>query len=90
MRWWLNYLAVAVLTLFTALVTVYYGTAVSALWSGDIFARGLLVLFATLGATSLANLCVPAGFGLRFRSEDAVPRRSSVPISTEIRGRSDV
>lgn len=85
------YLAIAVLlTLLDAVVTVYYGPAVWAAWSGDILARGLLVLVAVLGATSLASVWVQAGSSLRVRSECAMPRRGTVPIPTEMRGQSDV
>lgn len=91
MGWRLTYLAIAVLlTVLDAVVTVYYGTAVWAAWSGDILARGLLVLFAALGATSLANLWVQASCGLRAWAEDTVPRRIRAPISAETRGQSDV
>jgi prepilin signal peptidase PulO-like enzyme (type II secretory pathway) len=87
----LNYLAIVVLlTLLDAVVTLYYGTAVWAAWSGDMLARGLLVLFAVLGATSLANVWVQAGSSRRVRSECPRPRRGTVPIPTEMRGQSDV
>jgi hypothetical protein len=91
MRWRLNYLAIAVLlTVLDIVVTVYYGTAVWAAWSDDILARGLLLLFAALGATSLANVWVQAGYRLRDRSEETAAPRIPVPISTEIGGQSDV
>ena len=91
MRWRRDYLAIAVLlTVLDAVVTVYYGTAVWDAWSGDILGRGLLILFAALGATSLANVWVRAGSSLRVRSEYATPRRSPVTIPTEMRGQSDV
>lgn len=91
MRWRRNYLAIAVLlTLLDAVVTLYYGTAVWAGWSGDILARGLLVLFGALGATSLVNVWVQASSRLRVPSEGTVQRRNRVSISAEIRGQSDV
>lgn len=58
-RWRLTYLAIAVLLmLLDTLLTLYYGTAVWAVWSGDILAHGLLLHLAALGATSLANVWV--------------------------------
>jgi hypothetical protein len=91
MRWRLTYLAIAVvLTLLDTVVTVYYGTAVWAAWSGDILARGLLVLFAAMAATSLANIWARASFRFRAGSDEAEPPRCPVPISTELRGQSDV
>ncbi len=57
-----NYLAIAaLLTVLDAVVTVYYGTAVWAAWSGDIPACGLLVLLAAIEAPSLANVWAQAG-----------------------------
>lgn len=91
MRWRLNYLAIAVaLTVLDAVVTVYYGTAVWTAWSGDILARGLLVLFAAIATTSLANIWVRAGYRFRAGSEEAESPRSLVPTSTVLRGQSDV
>ena len=91
MRWRLNYLGIAVfLTLLNAVVTLNYGTAIWAVWSGDMLARGLLVLFAALGAISLANVWVQAGSRLRVASEGKRPRRNSMRISAEMRGRGDV
>ena len=91
MRWRLNYLAIAVLlTVLDIVVTVYYGTAVWAAWSGDILARGLLVLFAALAATSLANIWTGVGFRFRAGSDEPAPPWCLGPISTELRGRDDV
>jgi hypothetical protein len=87
----LNYLAIAImLTLLDAVVTVHYGIAIWAAWSGDIPARGLLVLFAASGATSLANVWMQAGSSLRVGSEETEPPRNPVPISVEMKGQSDV
>ena len=61
----LSYLIIAVLlTVLDGAVTAYYGTAIWAAWAGDLSARGLLVFFAALEATSLANVWVQAGSGL--------------------------
>jgi hypothetical protein len=87
----LNYLAIAVvLTLLDAVVTLYYGTAVWASWSGDILARGLLVLFVAVAATSLANVWPQVGCRQRVGPTAAGSRRSPVSLSTELRGQSDV
>jgi len=91
MRGRLNYLAIAVvLTVLDAVVTIYYGTAVWAAWSGDILAHGLLVLFAAVAATSLANIWVRVGYKFRAGSDGAESPRCPVPISTELRGQGDV
>lgn len=91
MRWRRNYLVIAVvLTVLDAVVTVDYGTAVWSAWSGDILAHGLLILFAAMGATSLANVWVQAGLNLRAGSEYAMLRRRTVLIPTEMRGQGDV
>ncbi len=44
------------LTLLNAVATVYYGVAIWKAWPGDIWDPGLLVLLASLGATSLVNV----------------------------------
>lgn len=91
MRWRPKYIVLAILlTVLDAIVTVYYGTAVWAAWSGDILARGLLVLFAAIGATSLANVWVQAASRLRAKSEYAVPQRTTLSMPTEMRGQGDV
>ncbi len=91
MSWRLNYLAIAVvLTLLDTVVAVYYGTAVWAAWSGDILARGLLALFAAVGATSLANIWVQARYRLRAGHESTVPRPKPVTIPAELRGKTNV
>ena len=73
-----------VMTLLDTVVTIYYGTAVWVAWSGDILARGLLVLLAAVGATSLANVWVQTGSSMRARAEGIQP------IAAEMRGQSDV
>jgi hypothetical protein len=91
MKWRLNYLAIALLlTMLDAAVIVYSGTALWAAWSGDVLARGMLVLFTGLGATSLANVWVHAVCRVRVGSGDITPRQNPVPISAELRGQSDV
>lgn len=91
MRWRRTYFVIAVvLTVLDTIVTLYYGTAVWAAWSDDILARGLLVLFAAVAATSLANIWARVGCRLRVGSEAAELRRGPMPFSTESRGRSNV
>lgn len=85
MRWRRKYLVLAILlTVLDAVVTVYYGTAVWAAWSGDILARGLLVVLASMEATSLANVWVQAGSSMRFPDEE------TESIAVKMGGRSDV
>ena len=88
-----SYLIIAVLlTVLDGAVTVYYGTSIWAAWADDIPARGLRIVFAALEATSLANVWVQAGSGLRVVSErqNARPIRNVMPITPEARGQSDV
>ena len=52
-----GYLVIAVLlTVLDGAIVVCSGWPVWTAWSGDILERGLLVLLAALGATSLANV----------------------------------
>ena len=84
--WQRRYLAVAVLlTLLDGVVALKYGKAGWTAWSGDILARNLLVLFAALGATSLAGVWAQAGPGGRLELRQAVLRRNSRAISPETR-----
>ena len=54
-----RYLAMAaLLTILTAVVTMYHGGATWKAWSGDIRGGGLLVLFGALGVASLADVWV--------------------------------
>ena len=59
---------------------------------GDLPARGLLVFFVALEATSLANVWVQADSGPPALSanECAMPRQKAMPIAAGARGRSDV
>ena len=89
----LSYLIIAVLpTVLDGVVTVYCDTGIWAAWAGNFPARGLLVFFAALEATSLANVWVQAGPGLHAFSvsQSAIPRRNAMPIAARERGRSDV
>ena len=89
----LSYLIIAgLLTVLDGAVTVYYGTAIWAAWAGDLPALGLLVFFATLEATSLANVWVQAGSGLHALSvsQSAIPGQNAMPVAARARGRSDV
>ncbi|HEX5284172.1 MAG TPA: hypothetical protein VFW30_08630 [Bryocella sp.] len=86
MLWQRRYLAVAVLlTFLDGVVALKYGKAVWTAWSGDMWARGLLVLFAALGATSLAGVWAQAGPSFRLELRRAVLRRNSRAISPETR-----
>jgi hypothetical protein len=88
-----GYLVIAVLlTVLDGAVLVCYGWPVWTAWSGDIVERGLLVLLAALGATSLANVwaqIVPAPndppYGQRADREQTVSG-----IQVEARGQADV
>ena len=89
----LSYLIIAVLlTILDGAVTAYYGTAIWAAWASDLPARGLLVLFAALEATSLANVWVQTDSGLHAFSvsRSAIARQNAMPIVAGARGRSDV
>jgi len=89
----LSYLFIGLLlTVLDAVVTVYYGTSISAAWAGDIPARGLLVFFAVLEPTSLGNVWVQASSGPHalWVSQSAMPGLNAMPIAAEARGRSDV
>jgi len=89
----LSYLIIAVLlTVLDGAVTVYYSTTIWAAWAGDLPARGLLVFFAALEATSLANVwaqVVPA------LNEPPCGRRgdreqTAAGIQVDARGQADV
>ena len=88
-----RFLIIAVLlTLIDFTVAVCYGYPVWTTWSGDLWSRGLSVLLAALGATSLANVwaqVVPAqNFLSGGRSADL--EHTAVPIPVEARGQADV
>jgi hypothetical protein len=88
-----GYFIVAILlTLFNAAVTMYSGVAIWKAWPGDTEDLGLLVLLASLGATSLANVWVQAVFGSvgspGGRNEECV--RGMEPIPAEVRGDGNV
>ena len=87
------YLIIAALpTVLDGIVTVCFGKAIRIAWTGDLPARELLVFFAALESTSLANLWFQGGAGLRVLSEgeNARPMRNVMPIAAEVRGQSDV
>jgi hypothetical protein len=89
----LGYLIIAILvTVLHGVVTVRYGTAIWAAWAGDLPARGLIVFFVALEATSVANVGVHSGSGLHALSvnQSATPRQNAMPIAAGARGRSDV
>jgi hypothetical protein len=88
-----GYLIIAILlTILNAVVTVDYGLAIWKAWPGDTWDRGLLVLLAAMGATSLANVWVQAilGSGVSLGSRTIECGRSATPIPVEARGHSDV
>ena len=82
----------ALLTILDLAVVVCHGWPVWTTWSGDLWSRGLSVLLAALGATSLANVwaqVVPAqNFLSGGRSADL--EHTAVPIPVEARGQADV
>ena len=88
-----GYFIVAILlTLLNAAVTVYSGVAIWKAWPGDIWDPGLLVLLASLGATSLVNVWVQAilGSGVSLGSRTIEWGQGATPIPAEMRGRADV
>jgi hypothetical protein len=92
-KWRVGYLIIAaLLTVLDGIVAVYFGKAIWIAWAGDLPARGLLVFFAALEATSLANVWIQGGSGLRVLSEsqNARPMWNVMPITVEARGQSDV
>jgi len=88
-----RYLIIAVLLTFLDLVVIVcYGWPVWTIWSGDPWSRGILVLLASLGANSLANVwaqVVPAqDILLGGRSADR--EQIAVPIPVQVQGQADV
>ena len=88
-----RFLMIAVLLTFLDLaVVVCYGWPVWTTWSGDPWSRGILVLLAALGATSLANVwaqVVPSqDILLGDRSTDR--EQIAVPIPVQVQGQADV
>jgi hypothetical protein len=87
-----NFIVAVLLTLLNAAVTVYSGVAIWKAWPGDIWDRGLLVLQASLGTTSLVNVWVQAilGSGVLLASRTIECGQGATPIPAEARGRADV
>ena len=88
-----RFLIIAVLLTFLDLaVVVCYGWPVWTTRSGDPWSRGILVLLAALGATSLANVwaqVVPSqDILLGGRSADR--EQIAVPIPIQVQGQADV
>ena len=84
-----RYLIFAILlTILDAVVTVYYGVAIWKAWPGAIWDCGLLVLLASLGATSLVNVWVQAifGSGVSLDGRTIECGRNTTPIPAEARG----
>ena len=80
------------LTILNAVATVYYGVAIWKAWPGDIWDRGLLVLLAALGATSLVNVWVQAilGSGVSLGSRTVECGLGVTSIPAEARGHGNV
>jgi hypothetical protein len=80
------------LTLLNAVATVYCGEAIWKAWPGDIWDRGLLVLLASLGATSLVNVWVQAiiGSGVSIGGRTIERGQGATPIPAETRGSGNV
>ena len=80
------------LTILNAVATVYYGVALWKGWPGDIWDRGLLVLVASLGATSLVNVWVQAilGSGVSLGSRTIECGLGVTSIPAEARGHGNV
>ena len=87
------YLIIAVLlTVLDGAVVVCYGWPVWTAWSEEIMGRGLLVLLAALGATSLANVWaqVVSAQDILLGCQSAEGPQTAVPIPVEARGQADV
>ncbi len=88
-----GYLVIAVLlTILDAVVAVYYGIAIWKAWPGDFRDLGLLVLLASLGATSLVNVWVQAilGSGVSLGSRTIECGLGVTSIPAEARGHGNV
>ena len=88
-----RFLIIAVLlTLIDFTVVVCYGCTVWTTWSHDVWSRGILVLFAALGATSLANVWaqVVSAQDILLGCQSAEGPQTAVPIPVEARGVADV
>jgi len=88
-----RFLMIAVLLTFLDLaVVVCYGWPVWTTWSGDPWSRGILVLLAALGATSLANVwaqVIPSQVIL-LGGRSADREQFAVPIPVQVQGQADV
>jgi hypothetical protein len=88
-----RFLIIAVLLTFLDLaVVVCHGWPVWTTWSDDLWSRGLSVLLAALGATSLANVWVQVVPAQNFLSggRSADLEHTAVAIPVEARGQADV
>jgi hypothetical protein len=88
-----RYLIIAILlTALDVAVLVCYGWPVWTTRSGDPWSRGILVLLAALGATSLANVWaqVVSAPDILLGGRSADREQSAVPIPVEVRGQADV
>jgi hypothetical protein len=89
----LRFLIIAVLlTVLDLAVTLRYGWPYWTAWSGNAWDRGLGVLLAALGATSLANVWAQVVRAQDILSSDksADCKEDAVPIPTKARGQANV
>jgi hypothetical protein len=88
-----RYLAIAILlTVLDLAVLVCNGWPIWTTWSGDPWSRGILVLLAALGATSLANVWAQMDLAQNVLPGDrsAGNEQTAAPIPVEARGQADV
>ena len=87
-----RFLIIAVLLTILDLAVVCYGWPVWKIWSGDLWSRGILVLLASLGATSLANVWaqVVLSQDILLGGRSADREQIAVPIPAQVRGQADV
>ncbi len=85
-----GYLVIAVsLTVLDGVVSMHFGWPVWVAWSGDVPSRGLLIMMAALGATSLINVWAQAISSVRFGFETQ-SAAYDVALPTESRGKRHV
>jgi hypothetical protein len=88
-----GFLIIAVLLTFLDFaVVVCYGWPVWTTWSGDPWSRGIWILLAALGATSLTNVWaqVVAAKDISLRDRSTEGEQSRASIQLEARGQADV
>jgi hypothetical protein len=87
-----SFLIIVVLLTFLDVVVVSHSWMVWTTWSGAPWSRGILVLLAALGATSLENVWaqVVSEQGILLGGRSADHEQSVVPIPVEVRGQANV